>query len=186
MPPRAESDSVACRSSHDLARWALASPRSSRRSCTASPPRATARTSRCVPSYLIPVSTSGSEPAPPCCSLLIACRRACARTSILADYDPYRGVVVFIRVVDGVLRKGERIKFQATGVEHEVLEVGTLTPGGERPTKVLRAGEVGYLVGGIKSVADARVGDTIIARADKDAAGEPLPGYRDISRKKKL
>jgi len=67
-------------------------------------------------------------------------------------------------------------------VEHEVLEVGALTPGGERPTSMLRAGEVGYVHGGIKAVADARVGDTIIAcrGSDKSAPLTPaLPGYRE-------
>ena len=95
-------------------------------------------------------------------------------------YDAYRGVVVFVRVVDGVLRRGQRVVFAATGVEHEVLDVGTLTPGGEQPTDVLRAGEVGYVHGGIKSVGDARVGDTIIAKpAARAAPAEPLPGYRE-------
>jgi len=97
-------------------------------------------------------------------------------------YDAYRGVVVFIRVVDGVLRRGDKIRFAATGIEHEVLEVGTLTPGGERPTAQLRAGEVGYVVGGIKSVNDARVGDTITSArpaATSGALPEPLPGYKE-------
>jgi len=97
-------------------------------------------------------------------------------------YDAYRGVVVFVRVVDGVLRRGERIRFVNTGVEHEILDVGTLTPGGERPTPLLRAGEVGYVLGGIKSVGDARVGDTITAARPADKAGilpEPLPGYKE-------
>ena len=95
-------------------------------------------------------------------------------------YDAYRGVVVFVRIADGELRRGQTILFSATGVEHEVLEVGTLTPGGERPTEVLRAGEVGYVLGGIKAVADARVGDTIMLKpGSKDAKLEPLPGYRE-------
>jgi len=95
-------------------------------------------------------------------------------------WDPYRGVVVFIRVVDGELRRGDKILFSATGVSHEVLEVGTLTPGGERPTDVLRAGEVGYVLGGIKAIADARVGDTIVLKPSaKGSVPEALPGYRE-------
>jgi GTP-binding protein LepA len=93
-------------------------------------------------------------------------------------YDPYRGVVTFIRVVDGELRKGDKVRFVASGKEYEVLEVGTLAPGREQPTDVLRAGEVGYLHGGIKSVTDARVGDTIV-NAREDAKLEALSGYKE-------
>merc|ERR1719201_3009707 len=93
-------------------------------------------------------------------------------------YDPYRGVVTFIRVVDGELRKGDKVRFVASGKEYEVLEVGTLAPGREQPTDVLRAGEVGYLHGGIKSVTDARVGDTIV-NAREDAKLEALSGYQE-------
>lgn len=92
--------------------------------------------------------------------------------------DPYRGVVVFIRVMDGELKKGDKIKFAATGSTCDVLEVGTLSPGREKPCDVLRAGEVGYLHGGIKSVTDARVGDTIVNfREEREV--EPLPGYSE-------
>lgn len=95
-------------------------------------------------------------------------------------YDAYRGVVVFIRVVDGELRKGDKIRFVNSKMEYEVLEVGTLAPGSERPTDVLRAGEVGYMHGGIKSVTDARVGDTIVSASDTDeAAGGALSGYQE-------
>jgi len=98
-------------------------------------------------------------------------------------YDPYRGVVVFVRVVDGEMRKGDKIRFVAGQCEYECLEVGTLAPGKEMPTDVLRAGEVGYMHGAIKSVTDARVGDTIIsakvAEADRpmalDGYCEPVP-----------
>ena len=93
-------------------------------------------------------------------------------------YDAYRGVVVFIRVVDGQLKKGDKIKFAASGMSYDVLEVGTLSPGKERPCDVLRAGEVGYLHGAIKSVNDARVGDTIVS-AREEAEVEPLPGYSE-------
>lgn len=77
-------------------------------------------------------------------------------------YDSYRGVVVFIRIVSGELSKGDKVRFKASGMAYEALEVGTLSPGAERPCASLRAGEVGYMHGGIKSVTDARVGDTIV------------------------
>jgi len=93
-------------------------------------------------------------------------------------YDAYRGVVIQMRVVDGLVRKGDRIKFAATKMEYEILEVGTLIPGGERPTKMLRAGEVGYMHAAIKNIADARVGDTItLAKQEEEV--EPLPGYSE-------
>jgi len=91
-------------------------------------------------------------------------------------YDPYRGVVVFIRVVDGQLRKGEKVHFSASGMDYECLEVGVLTAGGQQPTGVIRSGEVGYMHGGIKAVDDARVGDTISIAG---SAAEPLPGYQE-------
>lgn len=99
-------------------------------------------------------------------------------------YDPYRGVVVFFRVVDGQVSKGDKIRFLASQAEHEVTEVGVMQPN-EVPVPCLRAGEVGYIWGNIKDVLDARVGDTITLvseyKANK-AEGleppiEPLPGY---------
>ena len=95
-------------------------------------------------------------------------------------YDPYRGVITFIRVVDGELRKGDKVRFVASEMEYDVLEVGTLAPGREMPCEVLRAGEVGYLQGAIKSVNDARVGDTIVNARDPDKESlEPLAGYQE-------
>lgn len=101
-------------------------------------------------------------------------------------YDSYRGVVVFFRVVDGAVNQGDKIRFLASAAEHEVNEVGIMTPN-QVPVPTLRSGEVGYLWGNIKDVLDARVGDTIVlakeykeARAKgKDPAIEPLPGYAD-------
>lgn len=93
-------------------------------------------------------------------------------------YDPYRGVITYIRIVDGVLKKGMRIKMMATGKTFEVTEVGTFTP---RPVEVdeLVAGEVGFVVAGIKNVRDTHVGDTI---TDEERPAEtPLPGYRRIN-----
>ncbi len=92
-------------------------------------------------------------------------------------YDPFRGVLVHIRVVDGRIRPGDRILLMNTGAVHEVEEVGyfriELSKTGE-----LAAGDVGYVVAGIKTVADVRVGDTI-TNADAPAS-EPLPGFREV------
>ena len=70
------------------------------------------------------------------------------------------------------------MRFKASGMSYDCLEVGTLTPGGERPAEVLRAGEVGYMHGGIKSVTDARVGDTIVLNAQHETV-EPLADYQE-------
>jgi GTP-binding protein LepA len=94
-----------------------------------------------------------------------------------SKFDQYRGVVCLVRVVDGTLRAGERIQFLSTGVEHEVTEVGKLRLKLE-PGPVLRAGQVGYVVAGVKSVAEARVGDTL-AIAGGEAALQPVPGFRE-------
>ena len=93
-------------------------------------------------------------------------------------YDAYRGVICFFRVVDGQIRKGDKIRFAASMMEYEVLEVGTLAPGSEKPCDVLRAGEVGYVTAGIKSVNDARVGDTILKANDREGV-EALDGYQE-------
>ena len=93
-------------------------------------------------------------------------------------YDPFRGVIVFVRVVDGVMRKGDTVHFAASGMEYEIIEVGTLTPGKQRPTAQLRAGEVGYMHGAIKQVTHARVGDTICSSRAAERT-EPLPGYSE-------
>jgi len=87
-------------------------------------------------------------------------------------YDPYRGVVVLFRVVDGTVQKGDRVRFLASGAEHEVLEIGIMQPN-QTPVASLSAGEVGYLCGSIKDVSDAKVGDTISdAGVYKRIAGE--------------
>src|SRR5690606_35997852 len=93
-------------------------------------------------------------------------------------YDPYRGVITYIRVMDGTLRPGMKVKMMATGKEFEVVEVGTFTP---RAVKVdeLTVGDVGFMSASMKSVGDTQVGDTI-TEADRPAA-EPLPGYRKIN-----
>lgn len=87
-------------------------------------------------------------------------------------YDPYRGVIVFFRVVDGEVKKGDKVRFLASASEHEVTEVGVMQPY-QVPVTSLRAGEVGYICGSIKDVSDARVGDTItLAGQYKSAAAE--------------
>lgn len=93
-------------------------------------------------------------------------------------YDAYRGVVSYIRIVDGTLRPGMKVKTMATDKVFEVVEVGTFTP---RATKVdeLTVGDVGFMSAAIKSVGDTRVGDTITEA--KRPAVEPLPGYRKIN-----
>ncbi len=91
-------------------------------------------------------------------------------------YDPYRGVVVYFRVVDGRIKKGDRILLMASGKQYEVDEIGVLSPN-QIQVNELHAGEVGYLAAAIKAVEDARVGDTITL-ANKKAI-EPLPGYTE-------
>uniref|UniRef100_A0A7C3KDJ4 elongation factor 4 n=1 Tax=Oscillatoriales cyanobacterium SpSt-418 TaxID=2282169 RepID=A0A7C3KDJ4_9CYAN len=89
-------------------------------------------------------------------------------------YDPYRGVIVYFRVMDGKLRKGDRIRLMASGCEYEIDEVGVLSPR-QMAVDELHAGEVGYISAAIKAVEDARVGDTITLAGAQ--ATEPLPGY---------
>ena len=95
-----------------------------------------------------------------------------------SQYDSYRGVIVYLRVKNGVLRPGMDIRMMATGAEYKIVEVGTLHPTGMTPTDSLGAGEVGYLTASIKTVADTRVGDTITEAAHPCA--EPLPGYQAV------
>ena len=91
-------------------------------------------------------------------------------------YDSYRGVIVYFRVMDGVLKAGDTIKMMASGATFDVVEVGVMRPGRLEPVKELRAGQVGYLAASIKTVGDARVGDTVTLA--NRPADEPLPGYR--------
>lgn len=93
-------------------------------------------------------------------------------------YDSYRGVIAYIRVVDGTVKPGDRIKMMATGKEFEVAEVGVFTPKPEKRPE-LSVGDVGYLTASIKNVSDTRVGDTI-TNADRPA-DKPLPGYRKLN-----
>ncbi len=93
-------------------------------------------------------------------------------------YDSYRGVVVYFRVMDGTVRKGDRIYLMASGKEYEIDELGVLAPN-QKQVEQLHAGEVGYLSAAIKAVADARVGDTITLSNAK--ATQPLPGYKEAN-----
>ena len=92
-------------------------------------------------------------------------------------YDQYRGVICFIRVVDGTVRKGQKVRFFSTGVTYDVEEVGTLVLD-RVATPELQAGEVGYLTANIKELDEAGVGDTIMDAVDEEV--EPLPGYQPL------
>jgi GTP-binding protein LepA len=94
-----------------------------------------------------------------------------------SSYDQYRGVVAFVRVVDGVFRPREHLRAMALGTRFEAQEIGFMTPV-MRPVDELRAGEVGYVVTGLKDVSELRVGDTLTA--EKNGATSPLPGYKDV------
>jgi len=93
-------------------------------------------------------------------------------------YDNYRGVVALFRVVDGKMTKGQKIRFVASKKEYLIDEVGIMVGGARTPVERLCAGEVGYMCATIKTVADARVGDTIIAAGDQDIV-QALPGYTE-------
>jgi GTP-binding protein LepA len=94
-----------------------------------------------------------------------------------SQYDMYRGVICFIRVVDGEMKRGDRIRFISTEKEFEIDEVGIFKPA-MRPVERLAAGDVGYLIANIKNIGDTRVGDTITNAVG--GVNEPLPGYRDV------
>jgi GTP-binding protein LepA len=93
-----------------------------------------------------------------------------------SHYDQYKGVVAYVRVANGTLHDHERIRFMATAAESEILELGYFRPQ-PVPARSLAAGEVGYVASGLKSIAEARVGDTL-TDADKPAT-QPLPGYKE-------
>jgi GTP-binding protein LepA len=99
--------------------------------------------------------------------------------ALLVDswYDSYLGVVILVRVKDGVLKPGLKIRFMATGAAHTVERVGVFTPKGVQMPE-LGPGEIGFITAGIKQVADCRVGDTITE--DRRPAAEPLPGFKPL------
>lgn len=94
-------------------------------------------------------------------------------------YDNYRGVIVYVRVMDGTLHPGDTMKMMATGAEFTVVEVGRMSALSLSPAKEIKAGEVGYITASIKSVVDARVGDTVTTA--ENPAAEPLPGYKKVN-----
>ena len=93
-------------------------------------------------------------------------------------YDNYRGVICFIRIVDGSLKKGQRVRFHSTGREYEVEEIGLLRLG-RFPAGEMGTGEVGYLIAGVRDLGEARVGDTVM-EAERSSETEPLPGYQPL------
>ena len=93
-------------------------------------------------------------------------------------YDAYLGVVVYVRVFDGQVKAGDRIRMMATGAEFEVVEVGTMEPFGLQKCDTLSAGEVGYITASIKTVAETRVGDTVTSA--ENGVTEPLPGFKKV------
>ena len=94
-------------------------------------------------------------------------------------YDAYKGIIVFMRVFDGTVKKGTKVRFMATEKEFEVVEVGVFGPGRFIPTTELKAGEVGYLTASIKNVRDTRIGDTITDA--ENPVKESLPGYKKVN-----
>ncbi len=93
-------------------------------------------------------------------------------------YDSYRGVIVFVRVKNGYMKAGMRVKMMALGIEYDVVEVGHMGAGTLIPSDVLGVGEVGYFTASIKEVSHTRVGDTVTTA--KNSAKEALPGYKQV------
>lgn len=93
-------------------------------------------------------------------------------------YDAYKGVIIYIRIMQGKLKVGDSIKLMATGSKHNIVECGYLRATNLEPTSELSSGEVGYIAASIKTVSDARVGDTVTTV--ENSALEPLPGYRAV------
>ena len=102
-----------------------------------------------------------------------------ALTSLVFDsrYDPYRGVLVYVRIISGKIRKGDSIRFMAADAIYDVLEVGVFTPA-QRTVDSLSAGEVGYFAANIKTVADVKIGDTVTGA--KETSAVALPGFKVI------
>ena len=95
-----------------------------------------------------------------------------------SQYDSYKGVIVYFRVMDGVISQGMDVKMMSGGATYKVVEVGYLHPRGMEPCDALGAGEVGYFTASIKNVSDTRVGDTVTGA--ENPAAEPLQGYKDV------
>ncbi|MDI9508676.1 MAG: elongation factor 4 [Clostridiales bacterium] len=93
-------------------------------------------------------------------------------------YDPYKGVVIFCRIMEGTVKKGTEIKMMATGATSEVVELGIFGPGTFIPCDELKAGMVGYITASLKNVKDTNVGDTVTDA--KNPCDQPLPGYKKV------
>ncbi|HEY3182361.1 MAG TPA: translation elongation factor 4 [Gaiellaceae bacterium] len=94
-----------------------------------------------------------------------------------SSYDQYRGVVAFVRVVDGEFHRRDQLRAMALGTRFEAHEIGFMSPA-NRPVETLGAGEVGYVITGLKDVSELRVGDTLTT--ERNGAAAPLPGYKDV------
>ena len=94
-----------------------------------------------------------------------------------SHFDPYKGVIAYLRVMDGSVKLGDRVRMMSNSMEYDVIETGTFAPE-MKPAQVIGAGEVGYIAAQIRTMSDARVGDTV-TRAESPAQ-EPLPGYRQV------
>lgn len=129
-----------------------------------------AKTGQGIPDILERIITHTPPPKPPKDELLRA---------IVFDshYDPYRGVMIYVRVISGEIKKGTQIKMIATDKSFEVLEVGIFSPD-EKRVDILRPGEVGYVVANIKKTSDVKIGDTITTF--RGGAPDPLPGFKLI------
>ncbi len=94
-----------------------------------------------------------------------------------STFDVFRGVIVYLRVVDGAIRSGDSVRFMSNGIATLLREVGIFSPG-QKPVECLEAGQVGYIVGAIKDPTDVGIGDTVTTA--RDGATEPLPGYKEV------
>ncbi|WP_100499894.1 translation elongation factor 4 [Geodermatophilus chilensis] len=138
----------------------------------------------CDPSEVLRVSGKTGEGVPELLDAIVAQvpapegdAEAPARAMIFDSvYDIYRGVITYVRVVDGRISSRERIKMMSTGATHELLEIGVISPE-PKPVDGLGVGEVGYFITGVKDVRQSRVGDTVTLQARP--AAEPIGGYSD-------
>lgn len=140
----------------------------------------------CKPEEILAVSGKTGEGVPALLEAIVK-RIPCPTGDIHAPtralifdsfYDDYRGVMAYVRVVDGAIEKGKKIKMIATGAEIQVLETGAVTPNGLRASDTLESGQIGYVVTGLKNINGCRVGDTITTPAEHLPQG--LPGYKEV------
>ena len=157
----------------DLPQADPTAPRASSASSSASRPSASSESRRRPARGCRRSSTPSSSgfPRPP------ATRPRLRALVFDSSYDQYRGVVAFVRVVDGHFETREPLRAMAQGTSFEAEELGVMSPARE-PVASLGAGEVGYVVTGLKDVSRLRVGDTLTSR--RRPAVEPLPGYQDV------